>query len=65
MVYVSDIFTAITKLTTSSWSNEIFNNCGNISGCVPIPYTTGKWLFVGCIIFSFLLASVMYCLLVK
>lgn len=57
MVYVSDIFTAITKLTTSSWSNEIFNNCGNISGCVAIPYTTGKWLFVGCIIFSFLLLA--------
>lgn len=54
LVYVSDIFTAVTMLTTSSWSNEIFNSCENI-GCVTIPFNTGKWLFVGCIIFSFLL----------
>lgn len=54
LVYVSDIFTAITMLTTTSWSNQIFNNCGNI-GCVSIPFNVGKWLFVGCIIFSFLL----------
>lgn len=54
LVYVSDIFTAITMLTTKSWSNEIFNNCAKI-GCVSIPFNVGKWLFVGCIIFSFLL----------
>ncbi|KAJ4467556.1 hypothetical protein J3R30DRAFT_3571333 [Lentinula aciculospora] len=56
LVYVSDIFTAITMLTTTSWSNEIFNNCQQF-GCVSIPYNTGKWLFVGCIIFSFLLLA--------
>ena len=31
--------------------------CQNTDGCVFIPFNTGKWLFVGCIIFSFLLAS--------
>ncbi|KIK65380.1 hypothetical protein GYMLUDRAFT_38831 [Collybiopsis luxurians FD-317 M1] len=56
LVYVSDIFTAITMLTTTSWSNEIFNNCQKF-GCVSIPFNTGKWLFVGCIIFSFLLLA--------
>ncbi|KAF5393959.1 hypothetical protein D9757_000130 [Collybiopsis confluens] len=56
LVYVSDIFTAITMLTTTSWSNEIFNNCQKL-GCVSIPFNTGKWLFVGCIIFSFLLLA--------
>lgn len=55
MVYISDIFSAITMLTTKNWSNEIFKNCANIDGCVAIPFNTGKWLFVGCIIFSFLL----------
>ncbi len=54
-VYIVDIYTATTMLTTTSWSNEIFNNCADIDGCVTIPFETGKWLFVGCIIFSFLL----------
>ena len=57
MVYVSDIFSAITMLTTQNWSNEIFKDCvsGAVKNCVAIPFNTGKWLFVGCIIFSFLL----------
>ncbi|KAJ7699965.1 hypothetical protein B0H17DRAFT_271873 [Mycena rosella] len=55
-VYMSDIFTAVTMLTTTSWSNQIFDACtAQTSGCVFIPFNTGKWLFVGCIIFSFLL----------
>ena len=58
LVYVSDIFSAITMLTTSNWSNEIFAQCQATDGCVRIPFNTGKWLFVGCIIFSFLLASI-------
>lgn len=57
LVYISDIFTAITMLTTHAWSNQIFENCQEqqIQGCIPIPFNTGKWLFVGCIIFSFAL----------
>ncbi|KAJ6629100.1 hypothetical protein B0H10DRAFT_1987864 [Mycena sp. CBHHK59/15] len=55
-VYMSDIFTAVTMLTTTTWSNQIFDSCTDTkSGCVVIPFNTGKWLFVGCIIFSFLL----------
>jgi hypothetical protein len=50
-----DIFTAVTMLSTQSWSNQIFNQCQEIDGCIPIPFETGKWLFVGCIIFGFLL----------
>jgi hypothetical protein len=59
LVYVSDIFTAITMLTTKTWSNQIFNNCvqKKIGGCIPIDFNVGKWLFVGCIIFSFLLLA--------
>jgi hypothetical protein len=55
MVYILDIFTAVTMLSTNAWSNEIFNQCKTIEGCFFIPFATGKWLFVGCIIFSFLL----------
>ena len=57
MVYVADIFSAITMLTTTSWSNRVFQNCKEVDGCVAIPFSVGKWLFVGCILFSFLLAS--------
>ncbi|KAJ7742501.1 hypothetical protein DFH07DRAFT_905226 [Mycena maculata] len=56
-VYISDIFSATTMLTTTSWSNQIFDECtaAQTNGCIFIPFSTGKWLFVGCIIFSFLL----------
>src|SRR5258705_8761772 len=57
LVYVSDIFSAVTMLTTKNWSNEIFKQCQDIRGCVFIPFTIGKWLFVSCILVSFLLAS--------
>jgi hypothetical protein len=58
-VYMSDIFTAVTMLTTQAWSNQIFDECKDrASGCIPIPFNTGKWLFVGCIIFSFLLVNI-------
>lgn len=57
LVYVSDIFTAVTMLTTTSWSNAIFNSCpaDQSNGCVYIPFNVGRWLFFGCVVFSFLL----------
>jgi len=57
LVYVSDIFSATTMLTTNNWSNEIFTQCQSQDGCFFIPFSVGKWLFVGCIIFSFLLLA--------
>ncbi|KAJ3567790.1 hypothetical protein NP233_g6132 [Leucocoprinus birnbaumii] len=57
LVYVSDIFSAITMLTTKNWSNEIFRRCATLDGCVFIPFNIGKWIFFGCIIFSFLLLA--------
>ncbi|KAI0774381.1 hypothetical protein C8Q74DRAFT_1368862 [Fomes fomentarius] len=72
LVYVSDIFTAVTMLTTDSWSNAIFNSCPHddnqpvdpndpeketSSKCVYIPFSIGRWLFFGCVIFSFLLLA--------
>lgn len=55
LVYVSDIFTAVTMLSTKSWTNQIFQNCKDVRGCVAIPFSVGQWLFVSCILFSFLL----------
>ncbi|KAI0750915.1 hypothetical protein C8Q80DRAFT_1217821 [Daedaleopsis nitida] len=68
LVYVSDIFTAVTMLTTTSWSNSIFDSCPHdeptaddgqekTSACVYIPFSIGRWLFFGCVIFSFLLLA--------
>ncbi|KAI6105675.1 hypothetical protein EDD16DRAFT_1582153 [Pisolithus croceorrhizus] len=57
LVYISDIFSGTTMLTTSSWSNQIYNDCQHQEGCFYIPFDIGKWLFVGCIIFGFLLLA--------
>lgn len=55
LVYVSDIFTAITMLTTQTWTNQIFKSCPSTqpNGCVFIPFNIGKWIFFGCIIAGF------------
>jgi len=59
LIYVSDIFTATTMLSTNGWSNQIFDSCpkDQETGCIFIPFPVAKWLFVGCIIFSFLLLA--------
>jgi hypothetical protein len=57
LVYISDIYTATTMLTSKDWSNKIFTACQDPRGCVAIPFAVAKWLFVGCIIFSFLLLA--------
>ncbi|KAG8809591.1 hypothetical protein FRC17_003374 [Serendipita sp. 399] len=44
-------------LTSESWSNKIFESCKQEDGCVAIPFPVAKWLFVGCILFSFLLLA--------
>lgn len=57
LVYVSDIFTAITMLTTTSWTSSIYKNCppDETNGCVTIPFNIGKWIFFGCIVTGFVL----------
>jgi len=52
-------------LSTKTWSNQIFNQCKDIDGCIPIPFETGKWLFVGCIIFGFLLVRLAHLLCIS
>lgn len=55
-VYCANIYTAVTMLVADGWSNSIFGKCGD-ECAVKIPIDVGKWIFVGCIIFSFLLVS--------
>nr|ODN92977.1 vacuolar protein [Cryptococcus depauperatus CBS 7855] len=55
-VYALDIFTAVTMITSDHWTNSVTSKCD--SECaVEVKFQIAKWVFVGCIIFSFLLAS--------
>jgi hypothetical protein len=58
-VYVSDIFTAVTMLSSDTWSNQIYASCPkeHQNSCVFIDFNTAKYLFVSCIGFSFLLLA--------
>ncbi|KAE8538218.1 hypothetical protein D1P53_005557 [Cryptococcus gattii VGV] len=53
-VYALDIFTAVTMVSSDHWTNAITSRCD--SDCaVDVQFKIAKWVFVGCIIFSFLL----------
>ena len=56
-VYCLDIFTAITMLSTDNWTNAIYRKCGD-DCVVTIKFEVAKWIFVGCIIASFVLVSI-------
>ncbi|KAG8696878.1 hypothetical protein FRC09_008212, partial [Ceratobasidium sp. 395] len=56
LVYMSDIFTAVTMLSSDGWTNQIYSECGD-DCAVDIQFDIAKWVFVGCIIFSFLLLA--------
>lgn len=56
LVYMSDIFTAVTMLSSDGWTNQIYSKCGT-DCAVQIQFDIAKWVFVGCIIFSFLLLA--------
>ncbi|KAG8698253.1 hypothetical protein FRC08_006036 [Ceratobasidium sp. 394] len=56
LVYMSDIFTAVTMLSSDGWTNQIYSECGDHCA-VDIKFDAAKWVFVSCIIFSFLLLA--------
>lgn len=56
LVYISDIYTAIAMLANDYWSGNILSEAGD-SKTITVPFTIGKWIFFGCIIFSFLLLA--------
>ncbi|KAK1921818.1 putative vacuole protein [Papiliotrema laurentii] len=53
-VYGLDVFTATTYILSSHWTNAIQSKCGD-DCAVDVRFSIAKWVFVGCIIFSFLL----------
>jgi len=56
LVYLSDIYTAITMLSSTEWTNAIYTRCP-ANECPTVSFSIGRWIFVGCIIFSFLLLA--------
>ncbi|KAK6903455.1 hypothetical protein I203_106958 [Kwoniella mangroviensis CBS 8507] len=55
-VYGLDIFTASTMILADHWTNSIGQRCGD-SCAIDVQFKIAKWVFVGCIIFSFLLLA--------
>ncbi|CAH7675380.1 hypothetical protein BY996DRAFT_6686503 [Phakopsora pachyrhizi] len=54
LVYCSDVYTMVLLLASNHWAGSILQNSGG-SSAVNVPFSIGKWIFFGCIIFSFLL----------
>ncbi|WVF69535.1 hypothetical protein IAT40_004313 [Kwoniella sp. CBS 6097] len=53
-VYGFDIFTAVTMILSQHWTNAVQRRCGD-DCAIEVKFDIAKWVFVGCIIFSFLL----------
>lgn len=56
LVYLSDIYTAITMLSSKTWSSSIYTRCPP-DECPTVSFEVGRWIFVACILFSFLLLA--------
>ncbi|GAA6017344.1 hypothetical protein JCM10207_005601 [Rhodosporidiobolus poonsookiae] len=59
-VYVADIYTLVALLASNRWSASILQSDAAkadkaSSNVLEVPFSIGKWIFFGCIIFSFLL----------
>lgn len=54
LVYCSDVYTMVLLLASNHWAGSILENSSG-SSAMNVPFSIGKWIFFGCIIFSFLL----------
>ncbi|KAK4704430.1 hypothetical protein P7C70_g1775, partial [Phenoliferia sp. Uapishka_3] len=56
-VYIADVYTAIALLASNHWSGSVLQSQAAKEGSsvLEVPFSIGKWVFAGCIIFSFLL----------
>lgn len=56
-VYCADIYTMVLLLASNHWAGQIIQANEKGSTAVQVPFSIGKWIFFGCIIFSFLLLA--------
>lgn len=57
-VYVADIYTAVTLLAFHHFNGSIYTRVeDDPTNNVKVPFVYGKWIFTGCIIFSFCLLA--------
>ncbi|GAA5902536.1 uncharacterized protein JCM6883_001441 [Sporobolomyces salmoneus] len=59
-VYIADIYTLVALLASNRWAASILQSeaaqgSSASSNVLEVPFSIGKWIFFGCIIFSFLL----------
>ena len=70
VVLFFDIFSVANMFFSRSYTNRIFEECrekgtqGDVAredhGCVPVSYKFGKWIFLGCLLLSIVLVSLLY-----
>lgn len=57
-VYIADIYTAITLIALGHFNGTIYDRVQNSpNSATRIPISISRWIFTGCIIFSFLLLA--------
>lgn len=57
-VYIADIYTTITLLAFHHFNGSIYTRVENDpTNNLRVPFVYGKWIFTGCIIFSFCLLA--------
>ncbi|KAG0141990.1 hypothetical protein CROQUDRAFT_717933 [Cronartium quercuum f. sp. fusiforme G11] len=52
LVYCSDVYTMVLLLASNHWAGSILENSNGNSAMI-VPFSISKWIFFGCIIFSF------------
>ena len=62
VVYVLDLATLVIMIDTNDWSNQIYESCkdaenGSDRVCLPVPFRYAKWIFLVCIVLSFVFVS--------
>ncbi len=59
-VYIADIYTAVTLIAMGRFNSSIYKTCTSEDGSdnpVYVPIEYAKWIFFGCILFSFFLLA--------
>lgn len=57
-MYIADIYTAVALLASGRWAaSYLQSSTDSDSDVLVVPFSIGKWIFTGCIIFSFLLLA--------
>lgn len=56
-VYIADVYTAVTLIAIGHFRSSIYDTCADsqASSNIYVPIAYARWIFFGCILFSFVL----------